>query len=83
MCKCVNVRMFGECANDKKFLQLRVQRRQFAHSYICTLTKHLHISKAKVFQHRIQRVHHVCLLVVAAYSCGRGRLDKPQGWQGH
>ena len=82
MCECENVRMiksFCNCAYKGDNLHILT----FAHSHILTFTKQLHISIAKVFQHRTQRVHHVCLLVVAAYSCGRGRLDKPQGWQGH
>ena len=91
MCECENVRMiksFCNCAYKGDNLHICT----FSHLHILTFTKQLHIltftkqlhiSIAKVFQHRTQRVHHVCLLVVAAYSCGRGRLDKPQGWQGH
>ena len=90
MCECENVRMiksFCNCAYKGDNLHIctfsHLHILTFAHSHICTLTKHLHISKAKVLQHKIQRVHRVYPLVVAAYSCGRGRLDKPQGWQVH
>ena len=82
MCECENMRMiksFCNCAYKGDNLHICT----FSHLHILTFTKQLHISIAKVFQHRTQRVHHVCLLVVAAYSCGRGRLDKPQGWQDH
>ena len=61
MCKCANVRMC-KCANDRILLlrcyainvQIGVERLSctkatictFAHSHICTLTKHLHINQA-------------------------------------